>query len=247
MSASAALVRSLPLEGSQPFPRGERNGRRGARFAHYPWRDRNAGLRRGPAEDPRVRSLPLEGSQRLRVHRADRVMGFAHYPWRDRNSLSSASMRRSRSAFAHYPWRDRNIPSRMEPIMTMRFAHYPWRDRNVRPYGCENYRGHVRSLPLEGSQLEEGQHSFRLESEFAHYPWRDRNARPDDWVPCRTARVRSLPLEGSQHGDAHVIAASESVRSLPLEGSQLSGQLGELGIAPCSLITPGGIATWSQL
>ena len=149
----SSSVRSLPLEGSQRkeplrnwlaqvrfahYPWRDRNAIDSVKstissglFAHYPWRDRNVYLRSVMVLQRKVRSLPLEGSQRRWVEDDDSYRVFAHYPWRDRNmptvrpgldadgvrSLplegsqpeSSLSVTRTSSVFAHYPWRDRNM------------------------------------------------------------------------------------------------------------------------------------------
>ena len=128
------------------------------------------------------------------------TLGFAHYPWRDRNRLTLAG-----------PWISPSSLITPGGIAT----------GSVRPV---HQRGGllVRSLPLEGSQLECGEDLGKV------------------------GHVRSLPLEGSQRLSRGDAVLGGEVRSLPLEGSQLSGSACS-GLRPSrSLITPGGIATWSR-
>ena len=115
-----------------------------------------------------VRSLPLEGSQHADLSPlGDMGELFAHYPWRDRNDNTVSRGSAPEHMFAHYPWRDRNTSTPRGISRTPWFAHYPWRDRNTRP------------LHRTGAFI----------TPFAHYPWRDRNYSPATRHPCTTGSL----------------------------------------------------------
>ena len=148
------------------------------------------------------------------------------------------------------------------------FAHYPWRDRNPICRSKPPVASWGSLITPGGIATRGGGRALTMFTGFAHYPWRDRNL-----SACTSGlvslRVRSLPLEGSQHffggirvyPNAVVFAhypwrdrnslclnhgpRPEAFAHYPWRDRNRRPGTGASG-PWCSLITPGGIATRSR-